>query len=117
MTWCNSAVNRASLSFCAAWRTRSSPFDTSGPALCPGRVVLSVFPLAERLPSPASATADAALFGRLVGTMRPSDFPCPFTSGVPPKRSLSGLARDQRVGRAWDLPVLAHGGSVHALVL
>src|SRR5947209_6031288 len=31
--------------------------------------------------------------------------------------SLSGPPRDQLGGRAWDLPVLAHGGSVHAMVL
>ena len=31
--------------------------------------------------------------------------------------SLSGPARDQQPGRGWDLPVLAHGGSVHAMDL
>jgi hypothetical protein len=31
--------------------------------------------------------------------------------------SLSGPARDQQPGRGWDLPVLAHEGSVHAMDL
>ena len=54
-TWCSSAVNRASLSLRATSRTRSSPFDTPGPALRPGRVSLSVFPTTQFLSSPASS--------------------------------------------------------------
>jgi len=42
-------VNRASLSPCATWRTRSSALDAPGPALCPGRVLLAVFSLASPL--------------------------------------------------------------------
>ena len=90
VTWCISAVNRASLSLRATSRTRSSPLGTPGPALCPGRVESSVFPLAGRLPSTASAAGPPALFGRFAGTTRPSDFPCPCISGLPPQRSLSG---------------------------
>ena len=55
VTWCSSAVNRASLSFSATSRTRPSPFDTPGPALRPGRVSLSVFPTTQFLSSPASS--------------------------------------------------------------
>ncbi len=40
----------------------------------PGRVELSVFPLAVPLLSPASAAADAVLFGGFVGTTGTSDF-------------------------------------------
>ena len=47
-------------------------------------------------------------------TTRLSDFPRSFISGVRPRPSLSGPPGDQPDGRARDLPVLAHGGSVHA---
>jgi hypothetical protein len=57
------------------------------------------------------------LFGGFVGTAGLSDFPRSCISGLRPWPSLSGPPRDQRHGRAWDLPVLAHGGSVHAWVL
>src|SRR5664279_2470101 len=110
-------MNRTSLSLRATSRTRSSPLGTPAPALRPGRVGLSVFPSAGRLPSTTSATARAALFGGFAGTTRPSDFPCPFISGVRPQPSLSGPTGDQPDGRTWDLPVLAHGGSTHARVL
>ena len=43
-----------------------------------------------------------------------SDFPRSSISRVPPQRSLSGPPGDHPGGRARDLPVLAHGGSVHA---
>ena len=66
----------------ATSRTRSSSRDTPIPALCPGRVSPSVFPLAGPLSSPASA--DAALFGGFAGTTGPSDFPRSFISGLPP---------------------------------
>ena len=66
----------------ATSRTRSSSRDTPIPALCPGRVSPSVFPLAGPLSSPASAAA--ALFGGFAGTTGPSDFPRSFISGVPP---------------------------------
>src|SRR5271165_320199 len=62
-------------------------------------------------------SAAAALFGGFAGTTKRSDCPCPFISGLPPRRSLSGPPGDQPGGRARALPVLAHGGSVHALVL
>src|SRR6266851_3397024 len=117
LTWCSSAVNRASLSLRATSRTRSSSLDTPDPALRPGRVSPAVFPLARSLSSPASATARAALFGGFAGTTERSDCPCPFISGLPPQRSLSGPPGDQPDGQARALPVLAHGGSVHALVL
>ena len=56
-------MNRACLSFSATWRTRSSALDAPCPALCPGRVLLAVFPLACPLPSTASR-------GRLRGVVR-----------------------------------------------
>ena len=64
-----------------------------------------------------SAAADAALVDGFAGTTHPSDFPCPCISGVPPQRSLNGPPGDHPDGRTRDLPVLAHEGSVHALVL
>src|SRR5680860_667472 len=116
-TWCSSAVNRASLSLRAISRTRSSPLDTPVPALRPGRVVLAVFSLASPLSSTTSATADAALFGGFAGTTGLSDFPRSSISGLRPWPSLSGPPGDRPGGRVWDLPVLAHGDSVHAQVL
>src|SRR5213593_4522040 len=113
LTWCSSAVNRASLSRTATCRTRSSALDTPDPALRPGRGLLAVFPSARPLSSPASAAM--ALFGGLAGTTGRSDCLCPFIPGVPPKRSLSGPPADQADGRARALPVLAHEGSAHAL--
>ena len=117
MTWCSSAVNRAPLSLAATSRTRSSPWGTSGPALRPGRVGLSVFPLANPLSSTTSATGPPALFGGFAGTTGLSDFPRSSISGLWPWPCLSGPPGDQPVGRPRDLPVLAHGGSVHAVVL
>jgi hypothetical protein len=113
--WCSNAVNRATLSLIATCRTRSSALYTSGPALRPGRGLLAVFPLARPLSSPASAAM--ALFGGLAGTTGRSDCPCPFIPGVPPRRSLSGPPADQADGQIPALPVLAHEGSAHALVL
>jgi len=54
----------------------------AGPALCPGRVGLSVFPLASPLSSAASAAV--ALFGGFAGSMELSDFLCPCIIGVRP---------------------------------
>jgi hypothetical protein len=108
-------VNRAFLSPFAIWRTRSSSFDTLPPALRPARDLLAVFPLAGSLPSTTSAAM--ALFGGFAGTMDPYDFPRSFISGLWPQPSLSGQPADLADGRTWDLPVLAHGNSVHALVL
>ena len=71
-------------------RTRSSALGTSGPALCPGRVLLVVFPSASPLPSTTSAAAGAALFGGFAGTTGLSDFPPSFISGVRPRPSLRG---------------------------
>src|SRR6266567_8316021 len=115
VTWCSSAVNRASLSRRATSRTRPSALDASVPALGPGCVLLTVFPLARSLSSPTSAAV--ALFGGFAGTTKRSDFPRSCISGVPPRCSLSGPPSDQLDGRGWDLPVLAPGGSVHAMVL
>ena len=75
-----------SLSLRATSRTRSSPLDTPGPALRPGRVSLAAFPLVRSLSSPASAAA--ALSGRFAGTTERSDCPHPFISGLPPRRAL-----------------------------
>src|SRR5204863_7248056 len=66
-TCCRSAVNRASLSFCATRRTRSNLLDTSCPALRPRRVSLAAFLLAGPLPSTASAAPPWALFGSFAG--------------------------------------------------
>jgi hypothetical protein len=79
--------------------------------------LLAVFPLVDPLSSTGSAVATATLFVGFAGTTGPSDFPHPFIPGLPPRRSLGVPPVDQRRGRARDLPVLAHGGSVHALVL
>src|SRR6476620_6891833 len=76
---------------------------------------MPVYPGARPLSSTTSATG--VLFGGFAGTTGLSDFPRSYISGVPPKRSLSGPPGDQPDGRSWDLPVLAHGDSVHALVL
>jgi hypothetical protein len=88
--------------------------DAPGPALRPGRVGSSVFPSANPLPSTTSATGPPALFGGFAGTTRLSDFPRSSISGAGPWPSLSGPPGDHPNGRARDLPVLAHGGSVHA---
>src|SRR5207247_6624762 len=88
---------------------------TPDPALRPGRVSPAVFPLARSLSSPASAAV--ALSGGFAGTTERSDCPCPFIPGLPPQRSLSGPPADQADGRTRALPVLAHGGSAHALVV
>src|SRR6476659_2920709 len=108
-TWCNSAVNRASLSRTATCRTRSSALGASCPALCPGRVLLAVFPLVDPLSSTGSAVATATLFVGFAGTTGPSDFPHPFIPGLPPRRSL-GVPHDDQKDGARDLPVLPHEG-------
>ena len=77
-------MNRVSLSFCATSRTRSSPLDTLSPAPCPGRVLPSAFPLADPLPSTASAAPPWALFGGLAGTMGSSDFSPSCITGLRP---------------------------------
>ena len=41
--------------------TQSNPFDRHDPALCPGRVVMSVFPLASPLTSTTSAPIAIAI--------------------------------------------------------
>ena len=51
---------------------------------------------------------------RYYGTVR---LPTPVHPRVPPRRSLGVPPADHADGRARDLPVLAHEGSVHALVL
>ena len=116
-TWCRSAVNRTSLSFCATRRTRSSALVALTPALCPGRVLLSAFPSARPLSSTTSAPGTPGLFGSFAGTTGLSDFRRSFISGLRPWPSPSGPPRHQRDGRPSDLPGLAHGDSVHAQVL
>jgi len=92
--------HRALASGLAASRTRSSSLGASMSALCPGRVSLSVFPLARSLPSTDSAAALAALFAGFLGTTDLSDFPDPFITGfgfpssVRPRRNFS-------TGRSW----------------
>lgn len=77
-------MNRASLSFRATWRTRSSSLDALNPALSPGRVLPVAFPSAGPLPSTTSATASAALFGGFAGTTEPSEFPRSSIKGLRP---------------------------------
>jgi len=93
-SWRRSAARardaHASLSLRAASRTRSSALVTLTPALRPGRVAPVVFPLADPLPSTASAPARAGLFGSFAGTTGPSDFPSSCIEGLPPKRSPRG---------------------------
>ena len=88
------------------------PIGTPCPALSPGRVALAAFPLAGPLPSTTSA-ALPGLFGGFAGTTGLSDFPrsCITAYGL----GLPDAARPTSAsGRAGDLPVLAHGDSVHA---
>ena len=77
-------MNRALLSCCATRRTRSSALGTLTPALDPGRVLLFAFPLASPLPSAASATARAVLFGDLASTIGLSDCPRSCISDLRP---------------------------------
>ena len=121
-------MNRTPLSFRATWRTRSRSLDTPSPALRPGRGSLAAFPLAGRLPSPASAAAETALFDRLTGTTQPSDSPRSCIKGLPPRRSPHGPPpagmppREPRRGGASPtgtgdhrgLPVLSTENFVHA---
>jgi hypothetical protein len=78
VTWRRSAVNRACLSFRAAWRTRSRSLDTPSPALRPGHVSLAVFP-SRPIPfppppppqaSPACSTTSQVLQDRLTSRDR-----------------------------------------------
>ena len=87
LTWCRSAVNRASLSVRAIRRTRSSSLSAPCPALGPERVSLVAFPLAGRLPSTASAAPPWALFGSFTGSTRPSDFSRSCITGLRPRPS------------------------------
>ena len=98
-----------------ARRTRSSALGVPGPALCPGHVLLALFPL----PSPLSSTTSAAkghvrrlrrYYGavRLPMTVHPGRTACAFPERPAPFRA---------GGQSWDLPVLAHGDSAHAWVL
>src|SRR5262249_53717611 len=41
----------------------------------------------------------------------------PYIRGLPPQRSPGGPPADHADGQARDLPVLAHEGSAHAMVL
>ena len=95
---------RENAQFRATSRTRSSALSASVPALCPGRVLLAMFPSAGRLSSTDSAAATAALFAGFAGTTRPSDFPRSFIPGLPPQRSLGGPPSDQLDGRAAGSP-------------
>ena len=75
----------------AAWRTRSSALAT--PARHCVRCVFypNRFPLANPLPSTASAGSFEPLFGDFFGSMELSDFPCSFITGVCPQTSQCGL--------------------------
>ena len=92
---------------CCDSRTRSSALSALTPALCPGRVLPVVFPLARSLPSTTSATATAALFGGFAGTTDLSDFPDRASQacglGLPrASRPLSGTGDAGPPGsRAW----------------
>ncbi len=63
-------------------------------------------------PPPPPQPYHPALFGGFVGTTNLSDFLCPFIIGVRPWPSR--CVPPDFGGRAEDLPVLAHGVSVHA---
>jgi len=75
----------------AAWRTRSSALAT--PARHWVRCVFypNRFPLANPLPSTASADSFEPLFGDFFGSMALSDFPCSFITGVCPQTSQCSL--------------------------
>ena len=75
----------------ATWRTRSSALAT--PARRWVRCVFypNRFPLANPLPSTASADSFEPLFGDFFGSMELSDFPCSFITGVCPQTSQCGL--------------------------
>ena len=80
-------MNRASLSVRAIRRTRPSSLGAPCPALRPGRVLPAAFPLADRLPSTASAAPPWALFGSFTGSTRPSDFSRSCITGLRPRPS------------------------------
>ena len=106
-------MTRCCLSRLAAWRTRSSALVALS-RHCVRRALRSTeFPLASSLPSTASATADAALFGGFAGTMELSDFPRPFVIGFV-LRLPDALCRMLHDREPWDLPVPAQGVSIHA---
>ena len=65
-------------------------------------------------PPPPPQPVGPALFGGFAGTMGLSDFPWSFISGVRPRPSRAARPVITPDGRARDLPVLAHGDSVHA---
>ena len=92
-------MNRASLSVAATRRTRPRSLGAPGPAPCPGRVSLVMFPLAGRLPSTISAAPPWALFDSFTGTTRPSDFSRSFITGLRPQPSPHDppLHHDRRV--------------------
>jgi hypothetical protein len=77
-------VNRASLSFRAAWRIRARSLGALTPALGPERVSLAAFPSADPLPSTDSATPPWALFAGFAGTTGSSDFPRSCITGLRP---------------------------------
>ena len=95
--------------------------DALLPAPCPERVALSVFPSVSPLSSSGSAPARvraAAPRGVVRRSRRyygPVRLPTHLglTASAFPERS----APDQGAGERWALPVLAHGASVHAMVL
>ncbi len=115
-TWCNSAVNRASLSRTATCRTRSSALVASRPVLCPGRALLAVFPLVDPLPplAPRSPPRPCSSASQVLRDR-------PTSHNVHPRITSSALhgrpARRSTARGARDLPDFAHEGSVHALVL
>ena len=97
----------------AAWRMRASALGTLVRLCVRGVFCSPTFSLAKLLPSIASAAVPPALFGNFVGTTSLSDFLRPFIIGVRPWAFPTRPALPSG-GRTEELPVLAHGVSVHA---
>src|SRR6266446_10324820 len=129
LTWCSSAVN-FSFPFCfAALRTRSSPLRPLSRRGVRCELGSGVFSLVSGLPSTTSAGGCPLLFGCFVGTTPLYDSPGQsHRSGgcrnkrYPPRHrawrtygsSPSPPGPHTSCGRRRDLPVLAHGVSLHA---
>ena len=97
---CWSAVNFSFFLCLAAFRTRSSAWDTLS-RICARRVrCWPVFPLVPALGSTTSAAGFPALFGGFFATMTESDFssPCVTGFGYSPR---PGFARSDHGGNSW----------------
>ena len=84
-------MNRCCLSLWAACRIRSSALGAPTRPCVRGAFCSGGFPLANPLPSTASAAGPSALFGGFVGCIGLSDFPRPFIIGVRLSTSRCGL--------------------------